>query len=164
MTRTSLGTMKLERSFLLLVLLMSGCASPGFIVNGVRVSDEEMAKYRAAWKPGARAAAALSAVHPKEHQGILDLIAMLESRGATKQPPCESLVLTQIVRGPGNQARFASGQMFGPLSLYEDWRVLACGRKHSWIALVGVSPRYDLNVVFAETPEGDWIRMGVSGS
>ncbi|WP_218043039.1 hypothetical protein [Steroidobacter gossypii] len=141
-----------------LLLLLSACAS-GYLVNGRHVSDEELTKYRSAWAAETPAIATTSAVAPKEHQGILDLIATLEAQGGTDAPPCQELVLTEIVRGrETDYVQFASGQTFGPLSFYEDWRVLACGQKHSWIALVGPPPRSELQVVYSRAPNGDWMQ------
>lgn len=140
-----------------LLLLLSGCAS-GYLINGKHVSDAELAKYRSAWDAKALTIAATSRVAQKEHQGILDVIATIEAEGPTDSPPCGELVLTEVVLGEAaaNYVRFTSGHTFGPLSFYEDWRVLACGRKHSWMALVGPPPRSELQVVYASMLDDEW--------
>lgn len=76
--------------------ILTGC-TPGYIVNGQRVTDQELAQYQAVWKPGTLELATKSAVAAKEHQGILNLIAALEARGATRDRPCRDLTLTDIV-------------------------------------------------------------------
>jgi len=157
--------MRAQHAILPLVLLvLAGCAS-GYDVHGVRVTDEEMRKYQASWKPGALEVAATSGVDPGEHEGILNLIATLESRGVADMPPCEDLTLTEIVRSTVTHFQFGiTGEKFGPLSMYEDWRVLACGSKHSWLALVGPPPRRELQVVRAFSRDGGWLELPVPQS
>lgn len=142
-----------------LLLLLSACAS-GYLINGKHVSDAELAKYRSAWNAEALTIAAASRVAQKEHQGILDVIATIEAEGRTNSPPCGELVLTEVVLGEAvvDYVQFASGDTLGPLSFYEDWRVLACGRKHSWMALVGPPPRSELQVVYASMVNDEWRR------
>jgi hypothetical protein len=84
----------------------------------------------------------------------------MEAQGATGSPPCRERVLTAIVRGPATDyVQFASGHKFGPLSFFEDWRVLACGRKHSWFTFVGQSPRSKLEVAYGPAPDDGWMQF-----
>jgi hypothetical protein len=132
------------------------------MVNGHKVTDKELAAYANSWE--ADSLAVISKSQITVQRSILNLIAQQEATGATLASPCSTLQLTAVVPLPDTDGKKVymklRGQTMGPMRFPEDWRVEACGKRHSWIVYEDWYKPGEPTAVYAETGTGDWINPG----
>jgi hypothetical protein len=139
--------------------LVSGCAPAGFMVNGRYMSDQELLAYQGSWPTDSTTATSKSRLQPEDRQHILNVIAHQEATGATLDGECSSPRLDDIVPVRATHLRVSSaGETIGPMKFAEEWRVLVCGNKHSWIVYEDRGTVGRPTAIYMQVKDNEWLR------
>jgi hypothetical protein len=149
-------------SFLAIVsvcIAISGCATT-YRINGKKVTESELREYQSAWRPASFNAVKKSGLSPDDRQSALNIIAMSESTGITKAAPCKELSLFEVVPLKATDVQTPTGEKYGGGAFTEDWRVLSCGFRHSWLVIFGGQTNGGrLQVVYPKSESGGWAEL-----
>jgi hypothetical protein len=147
-------------AFVLAFPLLIAACSGGFLVNGVPIKDNELSRYQNTWQPSYLSALFSSAFSASDQKAVMNLISYEEHEKA-RPDGCPMLDLVQIIQHDVKYVT-AGGKKYGPMQMMEEWRVDACGQKHSWVVSKSEKFSWGPDVYLPTNKDNDWLKFEVT--